>query len=140
MQPQLIPSTSFYFTCNGSEICLELDIISHISRYGNEVVIYTPTTNFRTRHKIKDLLVQLPENLFFQIHRSHIISLKYLDGYKRRRVRINGDYLPVSSNSKLQLITELKKRVDQSCRFYDSTNQNNCYETPIRTFLFAHAD
>ncbi|HEX7903911.1 MAG TPA: LytTR family DNA-binding domain-containing protein [Chitinophagaceae bacterium] len=140
MQTQLISSTSFYFTCNDSEICLDLDAISHISKYGNEVVIYTSATSFRTKHKIKDLQVQLPENLFFRIHRSHIISLKYLDGYKRRRVRINGDYLPVSINSKLRLITELKKRVDQSFRFYDSTNQNNCYETPMGTFLFAHAD
>jgi two-component system LytT family response regulator len=49
-----------------------------------------------TLEKITQFVDRLPTNRFCRIHRSHFVALQQIDYVERRRVVVNGVYLPIS--------------------------------------------
>ena len=112
------PKTSFCIISKGLVVNIRFDEITHVSKYGNETVIYTKVNNYRTYLSLRELLNDLPVNDFFRVHKSHVISLRHMNGFRKKRVDINGDYLPISYYYKTQLCTQLQQIINKNLNFY----------------------
>jgi len=125
--------TSFTIICRGRVVNIRYEEITHISKYGDDVVLYTISKEFRTRHSLQELLNDLPVNSFFRIHRSHIASLEYMRGMNRGRLKVAEAYLPVSNYFKLQLVRSLQLILDREYSFHCEVGlpQNKSYESHL---------
>jgi DNA-binding LytR/AlgR family response regulator len=110
--------TAIAIISKGKVVSIRFDEITHVSKYGNESVVYTAESSYRTYYSMQEILNDLPVNDFFRIHRSHIISLKHINGVKRKRIRVGEYYLPVSKYFKIQLIKSLQQILDKECSFF----------------------
>lgn len=87
------------------------DIVA-ISSMRDYIQIYTknrvaPYIHYTTLYKFKD---SLPEKLFFQIHRSHVINLSLINKVTVNQLEVNGLNFPVSRNYKPKLLKRLPKK------------------------------
>lgn len=123
------PKTSFTVISRGRVVNIRYEEITHISKYGDEVVLYTLSGEFRTRHSLQELLNDLPVNNFFRIHRSHIASLEHMNGMNKGRLKVAGFNLPVSNYFKLQLVRSLRLILNREYSFHCEAGlpQNKCY-------------
>lgn len=123
---QFQPKTAIAIISKGKVVSIAFGEITHVSKYGNESVIYTAESSYRTYYSLQEILNDLPVNDFFRIHRSHIISLKHMNGVKRKRILVEEYYLPVSKYFKIQLIKKLREVLDKECRFFDEPENKPC--------------
>lgn len=94
LQEQLIkvhPKTSFTILSKGRVVSIQFEKITHISKYGNETVIYTHSGSYKTINSLQEIMNDLPVYDFFRVHRSHITSIRNIDGVKRKRIVV-GEY------------------------------------------------
>lgn len=113
-----VDPTSFSIICCGHRIVVACDAVMHVSKFANEVVIYTLTGNYNAQHSLKEILDALPRNKFYRIHRSHIISLDLLGNIRHNCIFINGYCLPFSGYYKSQLYQRLQMIVNKHYNFY----------------------
>lgn len=118
------PKTSICFISKGRVVNLKHDVVTHVSKYGNETVVYTKYNNYRTYSSLQEILNDLPVKDFFRVHRSHVVSLKYMNGIRRKRIEVGEYYLPVSKYYKMQLITGLRDVLDRAFVFYETNFEN----------------
>lgn len=86
---------------------INFDKIMFLEAQGDYVKFVTTEKSLMVHGKLKDFLLQLPQNSFEQIHKSYVISLSkvvYLEG---NQVKIGQHHLPVSLNYREQLIMKL---------------------------------
>ena len=130
---EFYPKTSFTILSKGRVVNISIIEITHVSKYGNETVIYTSNNNYRTYHSIQEILNDLPVNDFFRVHKSHVISLKYMNGVKRNRI-VMGEYqLPVSKYYKLRLLSAMKSILNEGYKTIA------LHENRISTIASGHA-
>ncbi len=103
------PKTSITAISGGRVVNILFAEITHVSKYGNESVIYTVNNSYRTYHSLKSLLTDLPVNDFFQVHQSHIVSLRHMAGVRKGRLIVGDYYVPLSKNYKVELLARLKE-------------------------------
>lgn len=120
------PRTAIAIISKGKVVSIGFDEITHVSKYGNESVVYTTESCYRSYYSLQEILNELPVNDFFRIHRSHIISLKYMNGVKRKRIKAGDYYLPVSKYFKIQLIKRLQQLLDKECSFFNEPESKTC--------------
>lgn len=87
------------------------DIVA-ISSMRDYIQIYTknrvaPYIHYTTLYKFKD---SLPQDLFFQVHRSHVINLSMIQKVSVNQVDVNGLNFPVSRNYRPKLLKQLPKK------------------------------
>jgi two-component system LytT family response regulator len=105
-----LPISEFFFLSSGNQKRkLFYNDILYIQADGNYVTYYTKSEKVIVRSSIKDTMNDLPVRLFFQIHRSTIISLKWIDKVEDNHVYIGSERLPVSSTHKDQFMKFLSK-------------------------------
>jgi len=112
-----VDHTSFSIICYGRRIVIACDAVTHVSKFANDVVIYTIETSYTTQHSLKEILDALPRNRFYRIHRSHIVSSDFLSSFRHNCIFVNGDYLPVSAYYKVQLYQRLQMLVNKYYNF-----------------------
>lgn len=117
---EFYPKTSFTIICKGRVVSISFEVITHVSKYGNETVIYTKGRSYRTYNSLQEILNDLPVNEFFRVHRSHIVSLRVMNGIKRKRIRAGEYYLPVSRYYRVQLLSRLGSILDREFIFYET--------------------
>ena len=69
---------------------------------------------FSTSHKpiltlsnFKKIEEKLPEELFIRVHRSYIVSLKYINSVQRNRILIDGVRIPIGQNYKDEFLKRI---------------------------------
>lgn len=69
---------------------------------------------FSTSHKpiltlsnFKKIEEKLPEDLFIRVHRSYIVSLKYINSVQRNRILIDGVRIPIGQNYKDEFLKKI---------------------------------
>jgi DNA-binding LytR/AlgR family response regulator len=115
----------------GHLLHLGFDEITHVSKYGNDTVIYTtlPTSpegevlqgtarRYSTCQSLQEILDDLPTDNFFRIHRSHIVSLKHMGGVEGNNIRVGEYYLPLSTYYRVQLISKLEEILKRDFIFF----------------------
>jgi len=56
---------------------------------------------------LKSIEEKLPEDLFIRVHRSYIVSLKYINSVQRNRILIDGVRIPIGQNYKDEFIKKI---------------------------------
>lgn len=113
------PKTSITAISGGRVVSILFAEITHVSKYGNETVIYTVNNSYRTYHSLKGLLTDLPVNVFFLVHQSHIVSLQHMAGVRKGRLEVGEYYVPMSKNYKVQLLARLKEILEREYFFIE---------------------
>lgn len=111
--------TSFTVISKGRVISIDFVGITHVSKYGNETIVYTKENAYRTYNSLQEILNDLPVNEFFRVHRSHIVSLKFINLIRKKRIRVGEIYLPISKYYKHQLCKQLAQLLDRNCFFME---------------------
>ena len=129
------PKTSFAILSKGRVVSIRINEITHVSKCGNETVIYTATlsscapnlsvvseggTCYKTFHSLQEIMNDLPVNDFCRIHKSHIVSLRCINEVKKKRIQVGEYYLPVSTYYKVQLCSSLAMLLDRHFYFISS--------------------
>jgi len=81
--------------------------ILFLEAQGDYVKFVTPEKSLMVHGKLKDFVMQLPENGFMQIHKSYIISLSKVVYVEGNLIKVGTHKIPVSINFKEQLIKRL---------------------------------
>ncbi|MGO1245617.1 LytTR family DNA-binding domain-containing protein [Sphingobacterium sp. JB170] len=66
----------------------------------NYISVYTKNQHIITYMNLKEIINLLPENLFCRVHRSYIVSLKYIQFIDGNALFINEHNIPVSESYK----------------------------------------
>ncbi len=111
------PEQFLTIICKGRVLEINMEDLTHVSTYGTETIVYTPSHNYRTVHSLQEILNALPASRFFRIHRSHVISLKCMSGVSKNRIRVGDYYLPISKYYKLRLCNRLEILLNERCVF-----------------------
>ena len=127
IQGQLLefePKTAFTVISKGRVVNIGFDEISHIRKFGSEVIVYTSNREYRTKYSLQDIMNELPVNDFFRIHRSHIIALHFMNGVKKKWICVGEYLLPISKYYKGQVIKSLQSFLDKEFEFFHEPGKN----------------
>ncbi len=112
------PKKAVCFISKGRVVNVPFDEIIHVSKRGNETVVYTTNSNYRTHISLQELLHDLPVNDFFRVHRSHIISLRMMTGINKNKIRVGEFRVPVSKYYRLLMISILGEMLEQKYSWF----------------------
>jgi two-component system response regulator LytT len=93
-----------YVNINSRLIKLEIEKISTIEANGDYVAIKSEGKKYVVHTTLKKIAEKLPENHFFQIHRSHIINIKKIVDIQDNSVLIDNEIIPISKKNKPNLL------------------------------------
>jgi len=92
-----IPSEFFFVSSGNQKIKLIYDDILFIKSDGNYVTYHSKTGRVIVRTSITECQIELPSNIFIQIHRSTIVSMKWVNKIEDNHVYIAANKFPISS-------------------------------------------
>jgi len=106
---QIVNSTNFIFVKSDYEnIKLNFEDIKYFEGLKDYIKIFSTShkpiltlSNFR---KIEE---KLPNNEFIRVHRSYIVSLKYINSIQRNRILIDGIRIPIGQNYKDEFLKRI---------------------------------
>jgi two-component system response regulator LytT len=93
-----------YVNINSRLIKLEIEKISTIEANGDYIAIKSEGKKYVVHTTLKKIAEKLPENHFFQIHRSHIINIKKIVDIQDNSVLIDHEIIPISKKNKPNLL------------------------------------
>jgi len=113
----------FVFSHKGKNICLDPVLIVRVESNENYCHVFTAPNEeqseygYMVRITLTDVIKQLPEHLFLQVHRSHIVNFTYVSALERqgRNYQLqltNGASVPVSRSR----IKQIREKVDRPLR------------------------
>jgi DNA-binding LytR/AlgR family response regulator len=77
---------------------LPLDQISYIESNGNYLLFHTGHKIYKTRSTIKQVIEELPKNIFIQVHRAFIVNKNKIDKFNIKSIVVKDTIIPVSRN------------------------------------------
>ncbi|MBI9066556.1 MAG: response regulator [Salinivirgaceae bacterium] len=90
-------------------IKIKLDEIKYLKSEGNYLTIFINSKEkYQIRSSIRNFIENLPEDIFFQTHKSYIINLKHLDQFSYTNVTIEGEEIPLSKSKRDLLFSKMK--------------------------------
>lgn len=91
---------------------LPVNEICHIEAMGDYVKVFSSTKHFIIHERLKNILEQLPKDLFIQIHRSYIIAINKFEFLEGTYVRINKMDLPIGKSFKENLLNRIQQNMN----------------------------
>lgn len=110
---EYIPRQSICFISKGRLENVLMREIIHIEKVSTDTLIRTRQQEFITYHSLQELLRELPENEFARVHRSHIVSLAAVDGFRGDYLRLDKRKVPLTEYYKKQLKIKLGRILEQ---------------------------
>ena len=92
-----------FLRSNKKIIQVKIKDILFIEAIGNYVKVVLKTNEIQVREKISDMLTTLPENDFFQVHKSFIIAKQHINEIEGNRIFIKDYIIPVGKTYKMNL-------------------------------------
>jgi len=89
-------------------IKIDYDAIIYIESYSDYLKIHLENDTIVTRETISAIEAKLPKQQFLRIHRSYIISIKYIQSYSNEHITINKQALPISRTYKKSVLQFLE--------------------------------
>lgn len=87
---------------------IDIDDLIYIESLSDYVIVHTKDDHITTKERISKLLEMLPSNQFIRIHRSYIVSIRYIDAILAGTIEIGKQKLPIGRNYKKQVESFLK--------------------------------
>ncbi len=94
---------SIFLKSNKKLIQVKLDDILFVEAIGNYVNIVVKNDKIQVREKLSDILHLLPENDFFQTHKSFLIAKKHINQIEGNRILINDFVIPIGKTYKMNV-------------------------------------
>ncbi|UMB52629.1 LytTR family DNA-binding domain-containing protein [Lutibacter sp. A64] len=102
------PSNFIFVKADYENIKLNLDDIKYIEGLKDYIKIYSNSHKpILTLSSFKKIEEKLPVNLFVRVHRSYIVSLKYIHSVQRNRILIDEVRIPIGNNYKDDFIKRI---------------------------------
>ena len=89
-----------FFNVNKKMVKVFYDDILYIESLREYIRIHTKEKRLVFRQSLSELLLKLPENQFFRIHRSYIINPLQIESIEGNMVHLAGQKLPISKRRK----------------------------------------
>ncbi|MGB1308423.1 MAG: LytR/AlgR family response regulator transcription factor [Oceanihabitans sp.] len=83
---------------------IDFNAIRYVESYSDYIKIHLENETIVTRETISAIEGKLPTNRFIRIHRSYIISLKYISSFTNEHVLIKEKALPISRSYKKEVL------------------------------------
>ncbi len=96
-------TNSLFLRANKKLVQVKTDEILFIEATGNYVNVTTTEQEIKVREKISDVLDLLPDDAFFQVHKSFIVAKKHINEIEGNRILIRGFVIPIGKTYKLNL-------------------------------------
>ncbi|MBL1408897.1 LytR/AlgR family response regulator transcription factor [Sphingobacterium faecale] len=90
--------THIYIKDGHNIVKLNFDEILFIEATGNYMKYVMPTAEILTRSTIKEIIEQLPSEVFQQVHRSFIVNLDKVSKIERHQLSIASHVIPISAS------------------------------------------
>ena len=103
-------SRNIYIKADKKLFRVLLDDIYYLEAYGDYVKVHTADRMLLTKKKLSNMINELPEKQFSQVHRSFVIALNHIDFLEGNMVNIDGHKIPVSAGHRDNLLTALNKK------------------------------
>ena len=94
---------SLFLRSNKKLVQVKTDEILFIEATGNYVNVTTNQQEIKVREKISDVLDLLPDDAFFQVHKSFIVAKKHINEIEGNRILIRDFVIPIGKTYKLNL-------------------------------------
>jgi len=82
----------------GYTIALPVDEIYYIESDGNYLLYHTNKKVYKSRVTIKQIMEQLPAEIFVQTHRAYVVNRRKIEKYGSRSLVVNNTEVPISKN------------------------------------------
>jgi len=99
-------SQTIFLKSNKKLIQVSINDILFLESAGNYVKVITSNETITVRDKISELLVKLPQNQFYQVHKSFAVSKQHIQHIEGNRISIGDHKIPIGQKYK-----ELIKRI-----------------------------
>lgn len=86
-----------------------LEQISYIESEGNYLLFHTNQKTYKTRSTIKQVMEELPKNIFIQVHRAFVVNKNKIEKFNIKNIVVKDTVIPVSRNYLKAIIPVLKK-------------------------------
>ncbi|MEO9893036.1 LytTR family DNA-binding domain-containing protein [Aurantibacter sp.] len=96
-----------YINIDRRLIKLNYNDILVVEAQGDYIEVKTEKKNFRVHTTLKNIKDKLPENIFFQIHRSFIINFNKIIDIEDNSVLIEKNVIPISRSNRPELMRRL---------------------------------
>jgi DNA-binding LytR/AlgR family response regulator len=104
------PKEDFFFVkCDHRYEKIHFSDVLYVEGMENYVVIHTPTKQFMTLLRMKNVEEILPPYAFMRIHKSYIASVKAISSIDGNEVVIGNRRLPLSREKKAEILERLLK-------------------------------
>lgn len=77
---------------------LALEEINYIESEGNYLIFFTAKKTYKLRSTIKQMIEDLPQSIFIQVHRAYIVNKFKIEKYNSKSLIVNQTEIPVSKN------------------------------------------
>ncbi|WP_055445727.1 LytR/AlgR family response regulator transcription factor [Lacinutrix mariniflava] len=88
---------------------IDFNTIVYIESYSDYIKIHLANETIVTRETISAIEAKLPKQQFMRIHRSYIISIKYIDAFTNEYITIGDKALPISRSYKKEVLNVLEQ-------------------------------
>lgn len=96
-------TNSLFLRSNKKLVQVKTNEILFIEATGNYVNVTTTGQEIKVREKISDVLDLLPDDAFFQVHKSFIVAKKHINEIEGNRILIRDFVIPIGKTYKLNL-------------------------------------
>jgi DNA-binding LytR/AlgR family response regulator len=106
---ELILKDCLFVKKDHSFIKVKLSEIKYLNSEGNYMTIFVDRENkYLIRSTIKNMLEYIPNDVFFQTHKSYLVNLNFLEQIGPMSVTVSGQEVPLAKNKKEQLLSRMR--------------------------------
>lgn len=100
---------SIFIKANKKTIQIRFNEIIYVEGLGDYIKIFTETTHFITNLSMKKMEEALPSDIFFRIHKSHIVNLQKISAIDGNMVEVFTKKLMIGHNYRADFFTRINQ-------------------------------
>jgi DNA-binding LytR/AlgR family response regulator len=100
---------SIFIKSNKKTVQIRFNEIIYVEGLGDYIKIYTETTHFITNLSMKKIEEALPSEIFFRIHKSHIVNLQKISAIDGNMVEVCAKKLMIGHNYRADFFTRINQ-------------------------------
>lgn len=107
-EPEFVINDAIFLKDDNYFVKLKFDDILMVKASGNYIEIITPNKKHVLKSSLKYFTKLVPDNQFFQCHRSHIVNLQKIDKIGYKNLLINDIEVPIVKDQREELMNRLQ--------------------------------
>jgi len=108
-EPSSVKENFFFVKCDNQFVKIIINDILYIESLQNYISIKCQDKNYVTLISLKNVLKELPESSFMQIHKSYVVNLDTVQSIEGNQLIINEDKIPISRSLRKEVYDRVLK-------------------------------